>query len=201
MPAMRGIAVAAALVATAACSSGGGLDDKGPTALPTTAPVTVDASPTPTPSSAATATPAPPPAVVDVRKYPRDPAVQAFADFITARTAALRRRDTRYAPLIAITTRNRHPIDRERIARMVSNDEVFEGTPRYVVIAAATTATTSRIRACQRDDASWFLNRKTGKRSEVKPIWTSHDVRMVSSGGTWKVDGVYAANFSCGEAR
>lgn len=202
MSALRGMVAGGALLAVVACSGGGDLDDgplsgAGPTGTPSVMETTL-APPTtavPTPTAAAKV------GGVTVGKYAEDPAVQSFARYVAVRFTALRRRDARYAPMLALATRSRQAHERALIDRMIADNQVVEGKVRWAVVGAATTGARARVRACQRDDASWFLDRDTGRRTPVKPRWIPFDVRMVRSDGVWKVDSAYEAKFSCGEAR
>jgi hypothetical protein len=197
---MRGVVVAATLLAACACSSGNHLGD-GPSGAgdgpASTTSVTSSASPT---TTAPLATAVASLGGVTVGRFADDPAVHAYARYLEARFAAFRRRDTRYAPLLRLSTAHRAAFDRARIDRMVRDGETYEGRVRFVIVAAATTGDTARLRACERDDASWFV-RRDGTRSPTKPQWLPLDVRMVHTSGAWKVDDTLNAKFSCAEAR
>lgn len=204
MPASRGFAAALVLLAVTACSGGDDLGDAsgGPAPTTTTVSSTPSASPTPAPTTAAPTTKPPASKVTGVvaGKHAEDPAVADYTRYLQARFDAFRRRNPRYGPLLALSTPNRQTHDRARIERMLRDGETYEGRIRFAIVGVSTTGSRGRIRACERDDASWFVSR-SGERSPVKPQWLPLDVRMVRSGGVWKVDATFDANFSCAEAR
>jgi hypothetical protein len=196
MCARGGVALLAVLL-LAGCGGSSGLDTAaGSSDSPSSAPATSSSAP---PSTESTDPSMAPTATVD-------PAAEAVAaDWRRYRSGfvkGLRSRNARVPDLVRYATAKKQADDRDRIRTMRARDYVFKGTPQIWIKDISTDGHRARLRACEFDSASRYVDANTGATVvAVKDKWESRVDRLIMRGGRWQVDSVTFVKFSCKGAK
>jgi hypothetical protein len=189
----RGTTLSAALlgvVLLAGCSGSEGLDTAAGSGSPSS-----DATTTPSPTSTVLATESPSAsATVDANAAVESAVAVDLMSYVTARSQALRTRNTRVADMIRFSTPARQARDRANIANMRKQGMVTRGTPRVWVGPVSVVANRADVAYCEKDDASWYVYEKSGKLAGTRlDKWIGYEFRMLKRDGRWQVNLVTAS--------